>query len=87
MQLIGGLRSNRGQTMTNKMNESLRLLRVREIVKPGGMLPICRSTFYQMVSKRLVSPGIQLGARTRVWREAEIISLIDRLEAKGGDNA
>lgn len=73
--------------MTLKINETLRLLRVREIVKPEGMLPICRSTFYQMVNKRLVSPGIQLGARTRVWREAEIIALIDRLEANGGDNA
>jgi len=72
--------------MTQAINETLRLLRVRQIVKPDGMLPICRSTFYQMVNRGLVSEGIRLGARTRVWKESEITGLIDRLEAEEGHN-
>lgn len=72
--------------MPQKLDETLRLLRVRQIVKPDGMLPICRSTFYQMVAKRIISPGIRLGTRTRVWRESEIMGLIDRLEAEEGHN-
>lgn len=72
--------------MTQAINETLRLLRVRQIVKPDGILPICRSTFYHMVAKRLISPGIRLGPRTRVWKESEIKGLIDRLEAEEGHN-
>jgi predicted DNA-binding transcriptional regulator AlpA len=68
-------------TQTN--NETHRLLRVRQIVKPDGMLPICRSTFYHLVAKGLISPGILLGPRTRVWKETEIKGLIERLEAEG----
>lgn len=70
--------------MTQAINETLRLLRVRQIVKPDGMLPICRSTFYQMVNRGLVSEGIRLGARTRVWRASEIANLINGLESKAG---
>jgi len=72
--------------MTKHPEECTRLLRVRQIVKPDGMLPICRSTFYHMVAKRLISPGIRLGPRTRVWKESEITGLIDRLEAEEGHN-
>lgn len=68
--------------MTQQMNDPIRLLRVRDIIKPHGILPVCRSTFYNMVRRGLLSPGILLGARTRVWRESEIIALVDRLEAK-----
>lgn len=72
--------------MTQNINESLRLLRVQQIVKPHGMLPICRSTFYSLLNKGLLGPGIRLGARTRVWRVSEITDLISRLEGKvGGD--
>lgn len=70
--------------MTQAINETLRLLRVRQIVKPDGMLPIYRSTFYQMVNRGLVSEGIRLGARTRVWRASEIANLINGLESKAG---
>lgn len=69
--------------MTQEFNEGLRLLRVRQIVRPDGILPVCRSTFYHMVAKGLISPGIRLGPRTRVWRETEIKGLIKRLEAEG----
>lgn len=69
--------------MTHEAIQERQLLRVRQIVKPDGMLPICRSSFYNMQKMGLVSQGIRLGARTRVWRASEIIALIDRLESVG----
>lgn len=72
--------------MKQAINETMRLLRTRQIVKPDGILPICRSTFYHWIKSGIVSPGIRLGPRTRVWKESEITGLIDRLEAKETHN-
>lgn len=70
--------------MTLEINETLRLLRMRQIVKPDGVLPICRSSFYNLIRRGIVSPGIRLGARTRVWKSSEIVNLINSLEGKAG---
>lgn len=71
--------------MTAENYENIRLLRVRQIVKPDGLLPICRSSFYNLVRKGTLSPGIRFG-RSRFWRASEITSLINSLDGKvGGD--
>ena len=62
--------------MTHKINELDRLLRVRDIIKPNGILPICRSSFYNLIRAGVVPPGIRLG-RTRLWKQSEIANLIN----------
>lgn len=69
-----------------KTEDADRILRVNDLIKPHGILPICRSTFLNWARDGRISPGIRLGPRTRVWKESEIRGLIDRLEAKERDN-
>lgn len=69
--------------MTHQRKDIDRLLKAKDIVKPHGILPICRSTLWNLVRKGVLGPGIRLG-RTRCWRMSEITALIARLEANGG---
>jgi predicted DNA-binding transcriptional regulator AlpA len=59
-----------------------RILRVKDLVRPHGILPVCRSTFLNWARNGRISPGIRLGPRTRVWKESEIRRLIDSLEGE-----
>lgn len=77
---------NRDTSVTSMLPEKKtgvvdRYLRVRQIVKPDGMLPICRSTFLHWVKINRIPPGIKIG-RIRVWKESEILGLFERLEAE-----
>lgn len=71
--------------MTQKHNETHRLLRVRQIVKPDGILPICRSTFLSWVHAGKIPPGIKIG-RVRFWKLSSIHDLISRFEAEEDRN-
>lgn len=75
-----------GGLQANKAADADRVLRVNDLVKPHGILPVCRSTFLNWAREGRISPGIRLGPRTRVWKESEIKGLIDRLEAEEGHN-
>lgn len=75
-----------GGLQTKKAADDDRVLRVNDLVKPHGILPVCRSTFLNWAREGRISPGIRLGPRTRVWKVSEIRGLIDRLEAKEGNN-
>jgi predicted DNA-binding transcriptional regulator AlpA len=69
--------------MKQEIDKALRLVRVREIIKPNGILPICRSSFYNLVKSGIISPGVRLGPRVRAWRVSEIEALVTALEVTG----
>jgi prophage regulatory protein len=54
-----------------------RLLRLKEILRPHGPIPMSRSAFYAAVKSGRVARPVVLGPRTVAWREADIQNLID----------
>lgn len=56
-----------------------RLLRVRDIVAPNGILNIARSTFYAGIARGIYPPPLKLGARVSVWRKSELMAAVERL--------
>ena len=52
-------------------------LRLKEIVAPYGPLPIGKSTWWEGVRTGRFPKPIKLGPRITVWRETDIITLIE----------
>lgn len=55
-----------------------RLLRTRQIIGPGGILPFGRTTFYKLIKMGLLPPPIKLG-RVSAWRLSDLMRAIQRL--------
>ncbi|MRX49443.1 AlpA family phage regulatory protein [Paracoccus sp. S-4012] len=66
--------------MTNdfRATDGDRLLRLKEIIGPGGLLPVSRSTYYALVAAGELPKPIKLGARISAWRRADILAYIER---------
>jgi prophage regulatory protein len=63
-----------------RLSEALRrpdYLRVRDIVRPNGVLPIARSTWYQWIATGKAPSGIRLSPGVVVWPAAQIASLVE----------
>lgn len=58
-----------------------RLVRLREIIGPHGLLPVSRSTFYALVAAGKIPKACRLSARTSAWRESDILAYIASMEA------
>lgn len=57
---------------------SKRLLRLKDVLK---LLPICKSSWWAGVKSGKYPASMKLGARTTVWKEQDVIALIDNLSA------
>lgn len=68
------MRLPKGMSMSNLTNE---LLRLNEIIKPGGPLPIARSTWFLWVKDGTAPPPLKLGRRVSVYRRSDIESFLD----------
>ena len=53
------------------------LLRVNEIVRPDGLLPMSRSTWWAGVKDGRYPKPVKLGPRITAWRTSDIYALID----------
>lgn len=53
------------------------LLRIPDIVKPKGLLPISRSTFWKGVKSGKYPQPIKLGPKITCWKWSEINNLIN----------
>lgn len=56
--------------------ESDRLIRLREIIGPAGLIPVSRSSFYQGVRDGIYPAPIRLGKRTSAWRLSDLMAVI-----------
>jgi predicted DNA-binding transcriptional regulator AlpA len=54
------------------------LLRLDQVLAPGGPLPISRSGWWAGISSGVYPKPIRLGPRIRAWRKADILSLIEQ---------
>ncbi len=54
------------------------LLRLRQIIGPGGLIPVSRSTWYQKVASGRFPAPVRLGPRTVAWRASDIAALIEK---------
>lgn len=61
---------------TNQIDQSDYLLRLSDIVRPNGLLPISRSTFWKGVKAGTFPKPIKLGPRTTCWRHSDINKLV-----------
>jgi prophage regulatory protein len=52
-----------------------RILRLKSIIGPDGLLPIGRSTFYSWIKSGRVKAPVKLG-RISVWHEADILQIV-----------
>jgi predicted DNA-binding transcriptional regulator AlpA len=62
--------------MKSELQNPRRLMRVKDIVKPDGLLPICRSTLYLWIKEQKFPPGIKLGERVIVWDSHVVLAFI-----------
>lgn len=53
-----------------------RLLRITEIIAPGGPIPVGKSTWWEGVKSGRFPQPIKLGPRITVWREDDIEALL-----------
>jgi prophage regulatory protein len=53
------------------------LVRLTSIIKPGGPLPVSRSTWWAGVKSGRFPAPVKLGPRITAWRSADIQRLID----------
>lgn len=60
----------------NELNAGDRLLRLKQIIKPDGPLPIGRTNWLQGVQEGRFPQPIRLGKKTVCWRESDILKLM-----------
>ena len=53
------------------------LVRLSQILSPGGPIPVSRSTWWQGVRDGRFPQPLKLGPRTTVWRVADIRALFE----------
>lgn len=63
----------------NKTDRPL-YLRVNQIVRPNGLLPIGRSTFWHNVKLGIYPQPVRLSPRVTAWRTRDIEDLMDRID-------
>lgn len=58
-------------------NSTIGLRRLASILRPGGPIPVSRSTWWAGVKSGRFPAPVKLGPRITAWREADIQRLID----------
>jgi prophage regulatory protein len=61
------------------------LRRLKSIIRPGGPIPVSRSTWWAGVKSGRFPTPVKLGPRITAWHEADIQRLID--DGVGSSNA
>lgn len=56
---------------------SERLLRLQQVLAPEGPIPVSRSTWWRGIKDGRFPRPVHIGQRLRVWRESEILALIN----------
>jgi predicted DNA-binding transcriptional regulator AlpA len=72
--------------MTSNFNEEKAFLRIKDIVKPDGMLPISRTTWLTGVRTGKFPAPIKhhlLGERITLWDVQDIKELIAKIKGEG----
>lgn len=54
------------------MNDNNKLLSIKQIVEPDGLLPISRYTWMKGVETNIFPPGIRIGKKLRFWKREDI---------------
>lgn len=54
------------------------LLRLRQIIGPGGPIPVSRSTWWAGVKTGRFPAPVRLGARAVAWRASDIAALVEK---------
>lgn len=65
------------------MRDDIKLLRVKQIVGPAGLIPISRSAFYKAVAEGRFPKPYKLGPRTVAWSKSEILACLPTDNPKG----
>jgi predicted DNA-binding transcriptional regulator AlpA len=60
------------------------LMRLRDIITPGGPLPMSRSSFLQGVAEGRIPRPVKLGPRISAWRRADLREFLSRCHAAEG---
>ncbi len=64
-------------TETNAPSQS-RFLRLREVLAPGGPIPVSKSTWWAGIKDGRFPKPVKLGRRISVWRAEDIEHLIKK---------
>lgn len=59
-------------------------LRLSQIIRPGGPLPISKSAWFNAVREKRAPAAVALGPRTRAWRARDIIEYLENIEKSAG---
>jgi prophage regulatory protein len=57
-------------------------VRLNQIVRPKGYLPISRSTFYKWIQDGIAPAPIKLGSRVSIWRSDDIKALVPHMNGE-----
>lgn len=64
--------------MQNDPKQPGALLRLRQIIGPGGLIPVSRATWYHGVANGRFPKPVKLGARAVAWRASDIAALVQK---------
>lgn len=59
-------------------------LRLSQIIRPGGPLPISKSAWFNAVREKRAPAPVALGPRTSAWRARDIIEYLENIEKGAG---
>lgn len=59
-------------------------LRLSQILRPGGPLPISKSAWFNAVREKRAPAPVALGPRTSAWRARDIIEYLENIEKDAG---
>lgn len=60
------------------MSNNEKLLRLPEIIRPYGPIPVARSTWWAGIKSGRYPKPIKLGARAVAWRASDIAELVNK---------
>lgn len=67
-------------------NRNQKLIRLKQIVAPRGIINVSKSTWYNWIKLGLAPKPMKLGKRVSVWRAADIQDWIEKSQCNNAND-
>jgi prophage regulatory protein len=72
-------------TTSNSHFPTTGFVRISAIIAPNGPIPVSKSSWWEGLRDGRFPAPVKLGPKTTMWRVEDILALIERVSATGGE--